>query len=460
MIEAIRQDVIQSLEEGCHGVLTLRQRWGQVGPYLFTQPQEVSDLVIEPRYPLADLICALQAKYPEKKWGAVVRGCDERALRKLEERGLFRKEGFLLIGVACTQEQAQACNCEKPIYTTFQCTGCWKCLEKCEKKAIERINVCPILRPNEFDLGLSKRKAIYIPFPQAIPHVNTRDAAHCLKLTGHLECQGCQNVCEAKAIEHEMADQMVDVEVGAILVATGCDLYDPSPLGEYGYGKVPNVITAMEYERLTSASGPTRGELERRSDGRIPSTVAFIQCVGSRDFKNNPFCSSVCCMYATKEAILANEHHPETKSYIFYIDLRAVGKRFQEYVSRAQQEYNATYIRARPGKIEANPQTDNPLIWYEDTTSGETKSLEVELVVLCQALVPSLGIREVASKLGIGLDEHGFVKLPDGLSHPVDTETPGIFACGYAHSPRDIPDSVVQASAAAARVAEALGAGD
>ena len=297
----------------------------------------------------------------------------------------------------------------------------------------------------EVNLGFSQEAAV-------------EEANRCLNCGVCSWCRECEQVCQAKAINHEMKEEYLDLNVGAIILASGLDLYDISRLGEYGYGKIPNVITAMEYERLTSASGPTAGELERPSDGKIPTNIAFIQCVGSRDFKNSPYCSSVCCMHATKEAILAYEHHPGTKSTIFYMDLRAVGKRFQEYVARAKEEYKVIYIRGRPGKIDAGP-NGTPIIWYEDTTTGETKTFETELVVLCQALIPSHGIRELANILGINLDEHSFVEIPDKLFHPLDTDKPGIFACGYVHSPRDIPDSVVQASGAAARVAEALAGG-
>lgn len=283
-----------------------------------------------------------------------------------------------------------------------------------------------------------------------------KEANRCLNCGVCSWCRECEKVCQAKAINHEMAEEYLDLDVGAIILATGLDFYDVSKLGEYGYGRIPNVVTAMEYERLTSASGPTSGELERPSDGKIPSNIAFIQCVGSRDFKHKPYCSSVCCMHATKEAILAYEHHPGTKSTIFYMDLRAVGKRFQEYVIRAKEEYNVTYIRSRPGRIDVNPQNGNPIIWYEDTTTGETKTAETELVVLSQALIPSRGIEELADILGIALDTNGFVEVPDKLFYPLDTTRPGIFACGYVHSPRDIPDSVVQASAAAARAAETI----
>ncbi|GAH74376.1 unnamed protein product, partial [marine sediment metagenome] len=264
------------------------------------------------------------------------------------------------------------------------------------------------------------------------------EASRCLagQIEGCIECHECEKRCEANAIAYTMQDEHIKVDVGAIILATGLDLYDVSPLTEYGYGKIKNVVTAMEFERLTAASGPTFGELKRPSDGKIPHNIAFIQCVGSRDFKHKAYCSSVCCMHATKEAILAYEHHPGTKSTIFYMDLRAVGKRFQEYVTRAKEEYNVTYIRGRPGRIEINPANQNPIVWYEDTTTAETKNMEVDLVVLCQAMTPR-GSKELAEILGIELNEYGFVEVPDKLSHPVDTTGPGIFACGYVHSPRD-----------------------
>ncbi len=326
-----------------------------------------------------------------------------------------------------------------------KCTGCGVCQEK-----------CPWTADSEFDMGLGKRKAIYVPFPQAVPNIPVIDKERCayfLKGT----CRACEKFCEAKAVDFEQRDETVEVEVGSIIIATGLDLYDVTSLKEYGYGEISNVITALEYERLTSASGPTGGELKRPSDGKTPSSIAFIQCVGSRDFKHKLYCSSVCCMHATKEAMLAHEHHPGTKSTIFYTDLRAVGKRFQEYVARAKEEYDVAYIRSRPGKIEDTP-SGNPIIWYEDTTTGETKAFETELVILCPALIPSRGTQKLAKTLGISLNRYGFVENTD-LFHPPDTSRPGIFACGYVHSPRDIPDSISQASGAAARVAEVMTGG-
>jgi heterodisulfide reductase subunit A-like polyferredoxin len=286
------------------------------------------------------------------------------------------------------------------------------------------------------------------------------EASRCLagQIEGCIECHECERRCEPKAIIYTMKDETITLNVSAIIVASGLGLYDISSLTEYGYGKIKNVITAMEFERLTAASGPTMGQLNRPSDGRIPENIAFIQCVGSRDFRNKPYCSSVCCMHATKEAMLAFEHHPGTKSTIFYMDMRAVGKRFQEYITRAKKEYNVTYIRGRPGRIEVNPKNDNPIIKYEETTTGEVKNFEAELVVLAQAMVPQI-TKELAKTLGIELSKDGFVEVPDKMVQPLDTTRPGIFACGYVHSPRDIPDSVTQASGAAGRAAEAITGG-
>jgi heterodisulfide reductase subunit A len=456
--ERIVREAEKALRDGYDGIIGLRRRWGHVSPYLFTNKDELKELELEPRYNLATFVRQVKDKWTDKKFAVVSRGCDERALNKLEELVVFSKEGLSFIGITCSMEQAEECNCEKPIYNTLACTGCWKCMEECPKDAITRINVCPLLIPDRFNMGLSQRKAIYLPFPQAVPKKNVRDAEHCLRITEKLECKGCENACEAKAIVHDMTDQTVDLNVGAIIVATGVDFYDVSGLEEYGYGRIKNVITAMEYERLTSASGPTLGELKRPSDGKIPHNIAFIQCVGSRDFRCEPYCSSVCCMHSTKEAMMAYEHKPGTKSTIFYMDMRAVGKRFQEYIARAKKDYNVTYIRGRPGRIEVNPENDNPIIWYEDTTTGEIKRFEAEIVVLAQALLPQID-QSLARTLGIELDENGFVKTPGGLSQPLDTTRPGIFSCGYVHSPRDIPDSVTQASGAAGRAAEIIGGG-
>jgi heterodisulfide reductase subunit A len=335
-----------------------------------------------------------------------------------------------------------------PRYVSLDhCTACGECVAKCPWKV-----------PDEFDAGLGKRRAIYLPFPQAVPRKMTIDPERCVFLQDPEKnrCRLCETVCQAGAIDWDQKEEMLELNVGAIVVATGFDPYDPTGLDEYAYGRVSNVITGLQYERLVSASGPTGGELARPSDGAHPKKLAFVQCVGSRDVNSNAFCSSVCCMFATKEAILAHEHDPEAESFIFYTDLRAGGKRFQEYVRRAQDEYRVTYVRGRPGVIGETPDTRNPIVRYEDTTAREVKEMEVDLVVLCQALVPRSGQAELAEVLGIDLDEHGFVVVPDRHGGPVATSRPGVFACGYCQGPADIPESVVQASGVAAGVAEAL----
>jgi heterodisulfide reductase subunit A len=340
----------------------------------------------------------------------------------------------------------------KPRYVDLtKCTGCGDCAEKCPRRV-----------PDEFNAGLGKRKAIYLPFPQAVPRKMTIDAQACLYLTKG-RCRVCEETCQAGAIDFEQQEELVELEVGAIVLATGFDPFDPTALEEYGYGEIENVITGLEYERLICASGPTGGHLERPSDDKIPSVVAFVQCVGSRDVNYKPYCSSVCCMHATKEAILANEHHPGLKSYIFYTDMRAVGKQFQEYVTRASEEYDVRYVRSRPGKISVNEETGTPVVWFDETVHSQAgdparrvTSMEVDLVVLCQALVPHGVHREMAEKLGLELDDGGFLAIENRLMRPVDTSVEGILACGFCQSPQDIPDSVVQASATAARVAELL----
>jgi heterodisulfide reductase subunit A len=292
----------------------------------------------------------------------------------------------------------------------------------------------------EVNLGLSEEQAL-------------REAKRCLHCSLCCDCRLCEGVCEPKAIDYSMRDKIIEVEVGAIIVATGFNYYSLDSLEEYGYKTFKNVITAMEFERLLSASGPTEGHIRRPSDSKTPKKLAFIQCVGSRDFRCRPYCSSVCCMHSTKQAILANEHHPGLSSYIFYTDLRAVGKGFWDYIRRAEREYNVTYIRSKPGSIIENP-NKNLIVWYEDMTEGEVKGLEVELVVLAGALIPSSA--ELSEVVGISLDEYGFFEVADKLKRPVDTKREGVFVCGFCQAPQDIPDSIIQASAAACRVAEVL----
>ena len=326
-----------------------------------------------------------------------------------------------------------------------RCTGCGECAQH-----------CPIEVPNAFDMGLGFRKAIYVPFLQAVPLKYAIDEKNCIK------CRLCQKVCKAGAVDFDQKPETVNLKVGAIIVATGFDLFDAQKRSEYGYGKYKNVVLSLEFERLLSASGPTGGHLLRLSDGRIPKRIAFIQCVGSRSLKGGvTYCSSSCCMYATKEAILIREHNPECEVYIFYNELKVFGKGFQEFVTRAENEWGVKYVRALPGEVVEDPKTGDLTIWYEDTIENVTKNMKADLVVLCPALIPRASNKELAGILGLELDEYGFFEPKDSLFAPFSTNVPGIFMCGYCQGPKDIPESVAQASGAAARAAEiiALAAG-
>ncbi len=331
----------------------------------------------------------------------------------------------------------------KPRYVDeSKCTGCNICAEH-----------CPVEVPNEFDEQLGTRKAIYMPLPQAVPRAMTIDKNNCI------ECGLCVKMCQAGAVDLKQEPREEEYNVGAIIVATGFDVFDASRIPTYGYGRYKNVITSLELERLLCASGPTGGHLIRPSEGKIPRTIAFIQCVGSRDRRfGTTYCSSICCKYSVKDAVLIKEHEPNTTVSIFYIDMRAFGRGFQEFVNRAKSEYGVRFVRSSPGEIMEDPASKNLKIWYEDTVAGRIENAEFDLVVLCPALVPSKGASELAKVLGTELDDYGFFKAGDILVSPVDTTVPGIFVCGYALGPKtgDIPDSIMQGSATAARVAEIL----
>jgi heterodisulfide reductase subunit A len=324
-----------------------------------------------------------------------------------------------------------------------RCTGCGDCARKCPRKVADAFNV-----------GLNQRRAIYLYFPQAVPMVMTIDPEHCTYLTRG-KCGLCQQVCEAGAIDFEQQDQVLDLEVGAIVVATGYDFYDPTSIGQYHYRRYPNVITALEYERLISASGPTGGHLRRPSDRQPVRRIGFVQCAGSRHVRHNRYCSTVCCVHSTKEAVLAWEHDHDTNSYIFYTDLRGSGKGFREYMDRAERAYNVTFVHGRVAEI-LEDDDHNPIIKYEDALVLRPQRMTVDLAVLATSLVPCHDAPQMADTLGIELDEFGFVRT-DPFT-PTDTSRAGIFACGCCLGPADIPQSVAQASAAAARAAEiALG---
>ena len=282
-----------------------------------------------------------------------------------------------------------------------------------------------------------------------------REAERCLNCGGCSECLECEKACEAKAIVHDQKEEVMELNVGAIILATGFDPFDPSGIKEYGYGRYQNVLSSMDLERLLSASGPTSGHLQRPSDKKKPRKIAFIQCVGSRSLKGGyPYCSSVCCMYATKEATLIKEHEPDTEVYIFYTDIRAFGKGFREFANRAEREWGVNYFRAKPSEMREDPKTKDILLKYEDTLTGEIKTLPVDLVVLCTALVPPQDNRKLAETFGVEVDKYGFFEVPNLLQTPLDATSPGVFLCGCCQGPKDIPDSIAQAKGAAARAAE------
>jgi len=238
-------------------------------------------------------------------------------------------------------------------------------------------------------------------------------------------------------------------------LATGLESWNPASISEYGYGRHENVLLSLEFERLINASGPTHGELMRPSDSKKPRTIVFIQCVGSRSERDGfPYCSSVCCMYATKEAILVREHNSECTVHILYMDLRVFGKRFQEFVTRAKEEWGVDYVNGRVAVVMEDPVTQNLLVRYENVAEGKIEELWADLVVLCPALIPREDNRVLAKILGIELDHDGFLKTKDPLLMPVETNVDGIFVCGYCQSPKDISESVTQASAAANKAAE------
>lgn len=332
----------------------------------------------------------------------------------------------------------------KPRYVNEDnCTGCGVCAE-----------YCPIEVPSEFDLGLGIRKAIYVPFPQAIPLIYTIDKDHCIN------CGLCERMCEAEAINHNQQPTKMTVEVGSIVVATGFHLFDAKNKGEYGYGRYDNVISGLEFERLVNAAGPTGGHLARLSDAKIPKKIAFVQCVGSRDEKTgNLNCSRVCCMYAIKQAILAKEHIPEVDIYIFYMDIRAYGKGFEEFYSRAEDEFKIKFVRGAVSEIVENPETGNLILRAENTDTGELFEKEFDMVVLSVGLTPPDDSEVIEKILGISRGEDGFFTSTQPEIFPVNTQVEGIFIAGLAEGPKDIPDSIAQASAAAMKASIALAGG-
>jgi len=327
----------------------------------------------------------------------------------------------------------------KPRYVDEKkCTGCGLCIEKCPTKVID----------DEYSRGIGERKAIYIPYDQAIPRKAVIDSQNCLYFQKDT-CRLCEKVCPAQAIDFKQESKAIELKIGAIIVATGFDEYNPDQKVEYGYRRYGNVITQFQLARLLDIDGPTKGKLLRPTDKREPRSIAMIQCVGSRDENANGYCSSVCCMYALKHAQIIKEMIlPDSQVYISYIDMRTAGKGFEEYYRRTR-EIGVNFIHGRPSEVIENKKTKNLILKVEDSDVGELIKVEADLAVLSCATVPSQGTKQLAGLLGVNLDANGFFKELHPKLRPVETNIRGIYICGSAQGPKDIPDSIIQAKAAA-----------
>ncbi len=319
-----------------------------------------------------------------------------------------------------------------------KCTGCGACFAK-----------CPVKVPSEFDMNLGTRKAIYVPFPQAVPNVPVIDRQHCLWFT-QKKCGLCKKVCQIGAIDYEMEDEIIEEKFGAIIVATGFEQFDHAVYGEYGYGKFKDVITGLHFERMVNSSGPTGGRVVRPSDGKEARDVVFIQCVGSRDEqKGLPYCSRLCCMYTAKHALLLKEHNKDAQAYVFYIDIRAAGKNYEEFVKRTQDEFGAVYLRGRVSRI--FEKAGKLIVRGADTLSGAQIEIKADLVVLATGLIAQRDAPKLAQMLHIPYDKNNLFTEAHPKLAPVETITSGIFLTGACQSPKDIPDTVATASAASVK---------
>ncbi|MCE5197823.1 MAG: CoB--CoM heterodisulfide reductase iron-sulfur subunit A family protein [Armatimonadota bacterium] len=321
-----------------------------------------------------------------------------------------------------------------------KCTGCGLCLEKCPMKGIS----------SEFDESMGTRRAIYRPFPQAVPNKPAIDRAHCRLFNGQ-KCGVCQKLCPAGAIDYDQQDQLVTENFGGIVVATGFQLWNHAALGEYGYGKYPNVISSIQFERIMNASGPTDGHIVRPSDGKTPKSIAFLSCIGSRDDTHgHAYCSKVCCMYNAKQALLVKDKLHDVDTYVFYMDIRANGKGYEEFVRRTIEDFGANYIRGRVSRI--YPDGDQLVIKGADTLLGKPVEVRADLVVLATAMEPQHDAKDLARKLGISTDQYNWFSEAHPKLKPVEVLTDGIYLAGACQYPKDIPDTVAQASGAASKV--------
>lgn len=313
------------------------------------------------------------------------------------------------------------------------CSGCGDCAAE-----------CPVELPNEFDMNIGFRKAIYVGFPQSTPNVFTVDKDNCI------DCGRCVKACQRDAIDLDMEDELLEIHVGAIVVATGFQLFDVTQYPRLGYGHYANVIHAMEYERLINAAGPTQGHLVRLSDGKKPKSIGFIQCVGARDVqKGVPHCSRVCCMYSIKNATMAMEHYPDADVWVYYADIRAFGKGFEEFYEMAKQRFGVKFIRGRVAEVMEGKKTRDLVVKVEDTESGKVRLIEHDLLVISPGVIPPEGMDTMAKKIGLEQNEDGYIQIQHTFFGPTVTNTPGVFVCGCADGPKDIPDSVSAGSAAA-----------
>ena len=326
-----------------------------------------------------------------------------------------------------------------------KCTGCGICTEKCPQKKV----------PNEFNLGMNNRSAIYIPFAQAVPKVATIDPNACMMLkTG--KCGICSKVCGAGAIDYKQQDEFIERQYGAIVAATGFNPINIEKYDEFAYSQSKDVITSLEFERLTNAAGPTAGTLLRPSDGKHPHTIVFVQCVGSRESQpctkgGKEYCSKICCMYTAKHAMLTREKYPDTEVYVFYIDVRTPGKNFDEFYRRAVEQYGVHYVKGMVGKV--TPQADGTLdVQASDLIDNKQLHINADLVVLAAAIEPDKSARPLATMLTASMDTNDFFTEAHPKLRPVESPTAGIFLSGACQGPKDIPETVAQASAAAAKV--------
>ncbi len=323
------------------------------------------------------------------------------------------------------------------------CTGCGLCTEKCPQKKV----------PNDFNLNMDTKRAIYIPFAQAVPKVATIDPNYCTMLkTG--KCGVCSKVCTAKAIDYTQKDEFIEEKYGAIVVATGFNPISMDKFDEYAYSQSKDVITSLEYERLMNAAGPTAGKLLRPSDGKHPHTLVFVQCVGSRCSscaeKGKEYCSKICCMYTAKHAMLTRDKYPDTDVYVFYIDVRTPGKNFDEFYRRAVEEYGVHYIKGMVGKV--SPEGDKLVVQGSDLIANKQIKIDADLVVLAAAIEPDKSARPLATMLTASMDTNDFFTEAHPKLRPVESPTAGVFLSGACQGPKDIPETVSQAGAAAAKV--------